>query len=110
MKILIYSLGLPPFRRGGLVNYSVDLAEQLAKEDNEITFLYPGKMPLKRSNSLSFKKRKVNYPFQCYEMINPLPVSLTFGNSIDASPFYEKRDKSEIRNFIKKLSPDVVWV
>lgn len=110
MKILIYSLGLPPFRRGGLVNYSVDLAEQLAKEDNEVTFLYPGKMPLKRSNSLSFKKRKVNYHFQCYEMINPLPVSLTFGNSIDASPFYEKRDKSEIRNFIKRLSPDVVHI
>lgn len=111
MKILIYSLGLPPFRRGGLVNYSVDLAEQLAMEDdNDVTFLYPGKIPLKKSNNLSFKKKKVNYPFQCYEMVNPLPVSLTFGNSIDASPFYEKRDKSEIRNFIKKLSPDVVHI
>lgn len=111
MKILIYSLGLPPFRRGGLVNYSVDLAEQLVMEDdNDVTFLYPGKIPLKKSNNLSFKKKKVNYPFQCYEMVNPLPVSLTFGNSIDASPFYEKRDKSEIRNFIKKLSPDVVHI
>ncbi|MDM8261393.1 glycosyltransferase [Limosilactobacillus vaginalis] len=110
MKILIYSLGLPPFRRGGLVNYSVDLAEQLAREDNEVTFLYPGKMPLKRSNSLSFKKRKVNYHFQCYEMINPLPVSLTFGNSTDVLPFFAKRDKSKIRSFIKKISPDVVHI
>ncbi|WP_270529869.1 glycosyltransferase [Limosilactobacillus vaginalis] len=110
MRILIYSLGLPPFRRGGLVNYSVDLAEELAKEGNEVTFLYPGKMPLKRSGYLLFKKKKVNYSFQCYEMVNPLPVSLTFGNSIDVLPFFEERDKSEIRSFIKKISPNVVHV
>lgn len=110
MRILIYSLGLPPFRRGGLVNYSVDLAEELAKEGNEVTFLYPGKMPLKKSGYLSFKKKKVNYSFQCYEMVNPLPVSLTFGNSIDVLPFFEERDKSKIRSFIKKISPDVVHV
>lgn len=110
MKILIYSLGLPPFRRGGLVNYSVDLAEQLAKGNNKVTFLYPGKMPLKKSNYLSFKKKKVNYSFQCYEMTNPLPVSLTFGNSTDVLPFFEKRDKLKIRRFIKIISPDVVHI
>lgn len=110
MKILIYSLGLPPFRRGGLVNYSVDLAEELAIRGNEVTFLYPGKMPLKKSNYLSFKKKRTKYSFQCYEMINPLPVSLTFGNSKDASPFYEKRDKSKIEKFIKCIAPDVVHI
>jgi hypothetical protein len=43
MKILVYSLGLPPFRRGGLVNYSVDLAEQLTTAGNEVIFVYLGK-------------------------------------------------------------------
>lgn len=110
MKILVYSLGLPPFRRGGLVNYSVDLSEQLATAGNEVMFVYPGKMPLKKFSNLSFKKRRGDYAFQCYEMCNPLPVSLTFGNSIDASPFFEQRDKAEIRKFIRKVSPDIVHI
>lgn len=108
MKILIYSLGLPPFRRGGLVNYSVDLATQLAVNGHKVTFLYPGKMPLKSSHKVTFFKHSVKYPFDCYEMVNPLPVSLTFGNSSNPSLYYDTRDIQAFRNFIDKISPDVV--
>lgn len=110
MRVLIYSLGLPPFRRGGLVNYTVDLANQLVSNGNTVDFLYPGAIPIFSSNKVKFRKRNTNYKFNCYELINPLPVSLTFGNSINAGPFYEHRDKNKIYKFITKLSPDVVHI
>ena len=43
MKILQYTLGLPPFRRGGLPRYSTDLSEELSK-DNEVYLMYPGQI------------------------------------------------------------------
>ena len=43
MKILEYTLGLPPFRRGGLPRYSTDLSEELAKE-NRVYLMYPGQI------------------------------------------------------------------
>lgn len=110
MKILVYSLGLPPFRRGGLVNYSVDLSEQLCEAGDKVTFVYPGKIPLFNSNKCQFKKRKTCYKFDCFEVINPLPVSLTFGNSADPSKFYACREKSSIRKFISMVAPDVVHI
>lgn len=111
MKILVYGLGVPPFRRGGLVKYSVDLSEQLAEDGNKVTFLYPGKMSFLDSPKCRFsKKEKTNYQFECVELINPLPVSLTFGNSVDVSEFYAYRRKDEIRKFISKVNPDVVHI
>lgn len=110
MRVLIYSLGLPPFRRGGLVNYTVDLANQLVSNGNTVDFLYPGAIPIFSSSKVKFRKRNTNYKFNCYELINPLPVSLTFGNSINAEPFYEHRDKNKIYKFITKLSPNVVHI
>ena len=40
MKILHYSLGLPPFRSGGLTKYSMDLINQQAKLGADISLLY----------------------------------------------------------------------
>lgn len=110
MKILIYSLGLPPFRRGGLTNYSVDLSEQLSEDGNQVTFVYPGEMSLIDSSKCKFKVKQTNYGFTCFELINPLPVSLTFGNSVDVSAYYSPRSKQEIKKFISQIAPDVVHI
>ena len=111
MKILVYGLGVPPFRRGGLVKYSVDLSEQLAENGNKVTFLYPGKISFLDSSKCKFNSKKgIGYQFECFELVNPLPVSLTFGNSIDVSKFYEFRQKKEIRKFISKINPDIVHI
>ncbi|MEK1384636.1 glycosyltransferase family 4 protein [Limosilactobacillus fermentum] len=110
MKILVYGLGLPPFRRGGLVNYSVDLSEQLSNYGNNVTFLYPGKISFFNEQECSFKKRTSQYRFTCFELVNPLPVSLTFGNSVNASKFYASRGKNSIRKFISEISPDIVHI
>lgn len=110
MKILVYGLGMPPFRRGGLVKYSVDLSEQLSENGDKVTFLYPGKIPLFNSKGCRFRRKKTDYKFDCFELINPLPVSLTFGNSVNPVEFYAHRDKNSIRKFISKISPDVVHI
>lgn len=110
MKILMYSLGLPPFRRGGLTNYTINLARQLVANGNTVDFLYPGTIPILPNDKVKFKERKTKYSFHCYELINPLPVSLTFGNSINAEAFYDHRGKTEMRKFITEISPDVVHI
>lgn len=108
MKILQYTLGLPPYRRGGLTRYSVDLSETLS-EHNRVTVLYPGKMPLWSSPKLHFCERKTRYRFRVIEMENPLPVSLGLG--IDSSaPYMEKRDKKNIVSFLKSEKPDVIHI
>lgn len=108
MKILQYTLGLPPYRRGGLPRYSTDLSLELSKE-NEVTLLYPGKMPIFDSNKLKFKRKKSNYPFEVVEMENPLPVSLGLGINSSA-PYMKTRDKANIVKFLKKISPEVIHI
>lgn len=110
MKILQYTLGLPPYRRGGLPRYSKDLSLELVKDKrNEVLMLYPGRIFLKSSNKIFFKNKKTIYPFKVIEMINPLPVSLGLG--IDkAAPYMEPRNKKQIQRFLHKVSPNVIHI
>lgn len=105
MKIIEYTLGLPPYRRGGLPRYSTDLSKELAK-DNDVYLLYPGQInPF--SKRIVLKEKKTNYSFTVIEMQNPLPVSLGLG-MIDEEKYMEKRDITLLQNLVKKIKPDVV--
>lgn len=105
MKILEYTLGLPPFRRGGLPRYSTDLSEELAK-NNKVYLMYPGQInPYSKKIKLSEKNTK--YTFKTIEMKNPLPISLGLGIK-DEKRYMEKRDISNLTEFIEKIKPDVV--
>ena len=77
MKILHYSLGLPPFRSGGLTKYSMDLINQQAKLGADISLLYPGSI-INNSTTKIVKNKKFN-EVKVYEMINPLPIPLLDG-------------------------------
>ena len=44
MDILHYSLGLPPFRRGGMTQYCLDLIAGQVKEGHNVTLLWPGRL------------------------------------------------------------------
>ena len=105
MKILQYTLGLPPFRRGGLPRYSTDLSVELAKT-NEVYLMYPGQIN-PYSNKIKLVERKDKYPFQTIEMKNPLPVSLGLGIQ-DEDSYMDQRDISALKDLIKNLQPDVV--
>lgn len=107
MKILEYSLGLPPYRRGGLVQYSIDLSEELVNQGHDVIFVYPGKIKKLNSEDIAFKKEKTEFPFSVYEMINPLPVSLGLGIS-ESNLFYQPKNKDIIEQFLIDIHPDVI--
>lgn len=109
MKILQYTTGLPPVRRGGLPTYSTDLSTYLSRsKKNKVIVVYPGRMPFYSTQTVKFIKRKSEkYSFEIFEMWNPLPVSLGYG--IDASaPYYEKRETQSIAAFLNEVNPDVI--
>lgn len=105
MKILEYTLGLPPFRRGGLPRYSTDLSEELAKT-NEVYLMYPGQIN-PYSKKIKLVEKRTKYYFKTVEIKNSLPVSLGLG--IRNEKYYmEKRDISVLKAFVDKIAPDVV--
>ncbi|PEG93915.1 glycosyl transferase family 1 [Lactobacillus sp. UMNPBX10] len=107
MKIVEYTLGLPPYRRGGLPRYSTDLSLELAKTD-EVFLMYPGSInPF--SSKIKINTKKSKYPFKVLELKNGLPVSLGLGidaNNIDK--FIAKKNIDEFKRFIDSEKPDVV--
>ncbi len=107
MNILEYTLGLPPYRRGGLPKYSLDLARQLSSNNNNNVYLmYPGAMSFWKKK-LSFRLKKSNEKFQIIELLDPLPVSLGLGIS-DELPYMEARDVTKITQLLMDLKIDVV--
>ena len=78
MKILHYSLGLPPFRSGGLTKYSQDLMHCQIKQGDDVALLYPGDSLL-LSNTPSIKQNQTREGIQCFELVNPSPIPLFYG-------------------------------
>lgn len=106
MRILHISLGLPPFRTGGLTKYSVDLMlEQLIEHD--VFLLYPGKFTT--SSKLAIKKNKSYRNIGVYEIVNPLPISLLNGIN-QPQLFMKKVEKKIYEGYLKQISPDVIHV
>lgn len=105
MNILEYTLGLPPYRRGGLPKYSLDLARQLST-NNDVYLMYPGAMSFWKKK-LGFRFKKSNEKFQIIELLDPLPVSLGLGIS-DEELYMEARDVTKITRLLTDLKIDVV--
>lgn len=105
MKIIEYTLGLPPYRRGGLPRYSTDLANELAK-NNDVYLMYPGEInPFSKKVKVKIKRTK--YRFYVIELKNMLPVSLGLGIS-DSNKFDDARNISELVTFVNNLNPQIV--
>jgi glycosyltransferase involved in cell wall biosynthesis len=110
MKILHYSLGISPFRSGGMTKYCEDLMEAESRDKNDVYLLYPG------AYTFSFrrkKKIKIVYDrkedYMLCEMKNPLPVSLGFGID-DPERYRDLRETSALYNFLRKLRPDIIHI
>lgn len=108
MKILHYSLGLPPYRSGGLTKYSIDLMLEQVKLGNEVMLLFPGRIGIINNNiKILFYKNYKNV--KVYELINPLPVPLLNGIA-EPNLFIKECDKSIFIKYIKKINPDIVHI
>ncbi|WP_088292034.1 glycosyltransferase [Bacillus mycoides] len=106
MKILHISLGLPPYRTGGLTKYSLDLMLEQSNE-HEVFLLYPGKITV--SKKVAIKKNKSHGKIGVYELVNPLPISLLNGIN-QPKLFMKKVDRGTYEEYLRKISPDVIHV
>lgn len=103
MEILHYSLGFPPFRRGGMTQYCLDLMKEQVRAGNTVTLLWPGRL-----HDLSEKtkiEKRVNYRFQnglscgSYELVNPLPIPLMDGIQDPGMYLIHKEKKAYVKFF-----------
>lgn len=113
MKILHYSLGLPPFRTGGMTKYCIDLMSEQVKKGHDVSFIYPGELHNKRKGVKikSHGEVKVNNYFirDCFEVINPLPIPLLDGIK-DVKLFEIEKDITIFNKFFNKYKFDIIHV
>lgn len=100
MRILHYSLGLPPYRSGGMTAWSVDLMQRQLADGVGVVLLYPADMRF-LSKEIKIKKT-LNYDgIQVFKLLNPLPIPLIYGidsvkryvdykKPVDFDSFFEK--------------------
>lgn len=106
MRILHYSLGMAPFRSGGLTKYATDLMSEQLMLKHEVSLLYPGTIKLIGKKTV-IKEERLENGINIYELINPLPVSLVFGIA-DTEPYYGDTDRSVYIEFFKKHAFDCI--
>ncbi|WP_145135097.1 glycosyltransferase [Paenibacillus sp. Y412MC10] len=105
MKLLHVTLGLPPYRTGGLTKYSVDLMLSQLQQGHEVSLLYPG-----RYTWSGKMKTKPNPPYEgigVYEILNPLPVPLLGG--IGRPPAFSRAGDPEVfLELLREVQPDLI--
>jgi len=99
MNILHYTIGLPPVRRGGSVQYANDLIHEQAKKHNVFVLICGD--TLFKSNKCSIKLKHQFDGFKVYFLTNPLTPTLIYGTS-DPEAQYKpiKINYENIKNFI----------
>lgn len=108
MKILHYSLGLPPYRTGGLTKYSYDLMKEQVENNDEVYLLFPGQMCL-INKVTKIKHYKNQDRIKAFELINPLPVSLLNGIS-EPESFIKPCNIDIFKKYLKNYSIEIVHV
>lgn len=109
MRILHYSLGLPPYRSGGLTKYCTDLMVEQAKSNDEIFLLFPGKMNFIKEENVNIKFYTNYRNVKVYELVNPLPVPILNGVR-DPKLFTKVCGKSVFKNFLENMKIDIVHI
>ena len=110
MRILHYSLGFPPARSGGLVEYSLSLINRQLQSGEDVFLLFPGNVDvLRKGTRIKFNNKHSTDKFKVYELVNSLPLPL-YGGIKTPSDFKKKVDPKIYELFFDKISPDVIHV
>ncbi len=107
MRILHVSMGLPPFRTGGLNRYCADLMEAQKELGEDVELLYPGEFAL--GNKTKIVKTR-HEKFQLFRIINPLPLALTNGISEPKRYMVACKNPEVYSKFLQENRPDVIHV
>jgi len=111
MRILHYSIGLPPVRHGGMVQYVLDLmAEQARGGEHQVALLYPGMRSLLPWSSI--RKRESIDNVEVYEIINASDVPVA-GGVFDPQRIIRPCPRLSMRalhRFIASFRPDILHV
>lgn len=108
MKILHYSLGLPPYRSGGLTYYAKDLISEQIKQGCEVSLLYPGGITI--SGKSRIRKKQDENDVKVFEIVNPLPVPLYHGISEPSMFMPTKHDKQIYKGLLQAVQPQIIHI
>lgn len=113
MNILHYSLGFPPFRRGGMTQYCLDLMTEQLQKENKVALLWPGRLMNLSEKSKLVKKQKYELKkglfCENFELRNPLPIPLMDGIR-NPEIYLIKKDKKAYIDFFKTYKFDVLHI
>lgn len=107
MRILHVSMGLPPFRTGGLNRYCADLMAMQKEQGEEVGLLYPGEFAL--DGKTAIRKTK-DERFLLFRIVNPLPLALTYGIADPQRYMAECKTPDVYVEFLRENKPDVIHV
>lgn len=108
MRILHYSLGLPPFRTGGMTTYSTDLMTAEVQFGHIVGILWPGRIK-GVAKHVSIKMRSLWKEIYNFEIINPLPVPLDEGIA-QTELFMRSSGFYAYEKFLSDFQPDIIHV
>ena len=111
MNILHFSLGLPPYRSGGLTKYATDLMVSQHTSGLNVSLLYPGDFTFWKIPKMYIDKPKDFLGVQTFEIKNPPSVPLLHGVS-DPADIYNASslDNKALVEFYENVKPDVFHV
>jgi glycosyltransferase len=113
MNIVHYCLGFPPYRRGGMIKYVMDLISEQVKVGHNVSMLWPGALLSVNGKVSIYKHRneRVADYFCChsYEVINPMPVPLLDGIA-DTSIYVKRRKLNNVELFFKRNNVDIFHI
>ena len=110
MNILHYSLGIQPYRSGGLAIYTKDLLSAQKKRGHTVTLLYPGSINWRYPKTQIKADNPIN-GINVYELKNPLPVPLLHGIKTPVDFSNSKNiDTADFIYFLDTVSPDIIHI
>lgn len=108
MRILHYTLGFPPYRSGGLVNYAIGIMEEQALLGHEVFVLYPGILDITRRTKI-IENNKDRHIYKVFELRNSLPLAI-FKGIKNPDEFMKQVDKQIYTDFLKKINPEIIHI
>lgn len=110
MAILHYTIGLPPYRHGGSVQYAYDLMHEQYKQGLDVIALICGDT-LFRGNICRIKKTSYSGGIPVFKLTNPLTPTLICGVSNPESQHRNvKADVMRIKQFIKQFHINIIHI